>query len=217
VATRSVPSHEAGRRCGQAGAGAVQVLVEELYSSRHGLPPRVATEEPRPDLGAGRTHDEAARSGLVGRLPPVLDRETHLIADVGKGSVRREAMEDEDIARQIVGREPSGGQPVEGLWSDPVTRLAAGQEGQSTQLAGRLAEGNPAGEHVLHAAVVLVGVVAGLTRGKGNRIDDPRYPQRVAKTERSEDVAHEVGQAGLVGQPVEPRIEDDARVDRAPE
>jgi hypothetical protein len=43
------------RRCRQPGPSAVEVLVEQLQSSWHRLPPRVPTQDPGSDLDPGRT------------------------------------------------------------------------------------------------------------------------------------------------------------------
>src|SRR6202161_2019652 len=120
------------------------------------------------------THDHASWRRLVGELPAVLGREPHPLFLVWEGRVGGEAMEDKDVTRFVVGRQPARFEVVERPVPTLCGLLATWQDGESAESLGNLSERHPAGEHVLHGAGVLVDDVAWLVRSQRGRVDDSR-------------------------------------------
>ena len=161
---------------------------------------------------AVRPDDHAPRCGQVGQLPAVLGREAHARLAVGQGGVRGQAVEHQDVTRLVVRRAPAALEPLERPVAHPGRGLAARQQRQAAEADRHVAQGNPAGEHVLHRPVVLVDHVAGLARHERRRVHQARDLERVAEAGRPHHLAHERGERRVEGDGVEPGVGHDAPV-----
>src|ERR1700686_3204325 len=90
------------------------------------------------------SEEQAPGRGLVGQLPAELGGEPDATFPIREGGMRREAMEHEDVASLIVGRDPAGFEAVESPVADSARVLATGLDGESTKRARDFAERHPA-------------------------------------------------------------------------
>ena len=218
VSPRSGEVHEARRSDAGAGDGAngrvtadVRV-VEEVEALGYRAPPVGALEHARAHLVAQWTQDHPPWCGKVGQLPAVLRGDPQALFAVRKRRVRGHAVKDQDVARLVVGGAPAALESFERPVPDAGTRLAPRLEGEPAQPGRYGLEGDPAGEHVLDGAEVLVHHVAGVAWCHARRVHDTGHLQGIAEALGTHDLAHEPGQGRVVGDGVEARIEQDLAV-----
>ena len=185
----------------------------EQQAGRDRLPPALATEQQAehldlrsaPGRSGGRAEDQLGRGRLVGGLPAEVGRDAQPVGVIGQRGMRGQAVEQQHVAGPVVGGRPAG--LVRPQQPRPLRRaeVAAWQHREAAEGGRDVHQGQPGGEHVLHAGdrEVLVDVAAPGDDGRWLRVDGAEHLGRIGERARPEYQPDHAAQRRQVRQPVQ--------------